>query len=63
MTNVYRMLGGAGTYSAYTAGVSRSIGANAKLDFKLRFYGPLGGDGSRGDSGSSSAITSFTVRF
>ena len=31
-----RMLGGAGNYSAYTAGVSRSISPNAQLDFKLR---------------------------
>lgn len=59
-----RMLGGAGGYSAYTAGFGRSLGSNARLDFKLRFYGPLSGEnGTRGDAGSSSAITSFTVRF
>jgi hypothetical protein len=55
-----RMLGGAGAYSAYTAGFGRSIGSNARFDLKLRFNG-LGGDGGRGDG--SSAITSFTVRF
>jgi hypothetical protein len=58
-----RMLGGAGTYSAYTAGFGRSISSNARFDLRLRFYGNLGNGGGRGDAGSSSAITSFTVRF
>lgn len=59
-----RMFGGAGSYSAYTAGVGRNIGSRARFDLKFRLSGPLNGEGgARGDAGSSSAITSFTVRF
>ncbi len=58
-----QMLGGGGNFSAYTAGVGRKFGSNARLDLQLRFSGPYTEGGARGDAGGSSAITSFTVRF
>jgi hypothetical protein len=54
-----------GVLSAYTLGLAKSFGANARLGMFLRYFdtGSVNSNGGSGDFGGSSAITQLSVRF